>query len=285
LLLVDDEAGILEGLSAVLAFKGHRVRCAALAADARRLLAESRPDLLLTDWKLPDGDGLTLACEARAQSPALPVVLMTGFADDDLRDRFSSLAPGRLVEKPATVEQITAAVDALLPLPIATSSPPARDAIRAACDAARALGGADDACDRVALAAYAVSLGGNVVVHVAREGDLLRVEATWTADARYSATAGQWILDLLGGDLQSYRGGLRLTIPANGRPEANGDDLSSFRPRTREDLARRAHSAVEPFNAPPWLRLLCELAGERGLVPCRQPAGGRLPRDVAELWS
>jgi DNA-binding response OmpR family regulator len=284
LLLVDDESGILMGLAALLRLRGHRVLCAAGVAEARSLLAASAPDLLITDYKLADGDGLALIQQARASYPLLPVILMSGFVDQDLRARFAALLEARLLEKPVDMGDLAEAVRALLPGP-APVSMACGDPVRAAADAARALGAAEDACQRAALAAYAFQLADErVAIGVECEGHLLRVEGTWPREHAPSLDRARWILDLLGGDLQTFAGGARLGVRLDGRSGTEGDDLSSFRPRTREELARRARTGSGTCNAPGWLRLLCELAGEDGLV-ARRGAAGRLPPDVAALWS
>ncbi len=285
LLLVDDEEGILQGMSALLRLRGHRVLCAGGVAEARRILTASAPDLLITDYKLPDGDGLTLVHAARAAHPRLPFILMSGFVDDGLRARFAELDAGRLLEKPTAIGELTDAVEALLPAP-GSREAPCVDPARAAASAARALGAAEDACHRAALAAYAFQLADEgVAIAVECEGYVLRVEASWPRPERApELERARWILDLLGGDLQTFAGGARLGIRLDGRSETEVDDLSSFRPRTREDLARRAKTSAGPCNAPDWPRLLCGLAEEDALLP-RRKAAGRLPSDVAALWS
>ena len=77
LLVVDDDADLLRLLSMRLKASGYRVTTAASAAAARVRLGVERFDLVLSDVRLPDGDGLTLFDEIRVQHPALPVILLT----------------------------------------------------------------------------------------------------------------------------------------------------------------------------------------------------------------
>ena len=58
ILVVDDEMGIRELLSEILADEGHTAILAENAAAARRIRAESRPDLVLLDIWMPDTDGI-----------------------------------------------------------------------------------------------------------------------------------------------------------------------------------------------------------------------------------
>ena len=61
LLVVDDEAMILELLSGSLRFAGFEVVSAASGTEALRAVASSPPDLVLLDVMLPDGDGFEVA--------------------------------------------------------------------------------------------------------------------------------------------------------------------------------------------------------------------------------
>jgi two-component system cell cycle response regulator CpdR len=67
-------------------------------------------DLLVTDVKMPVMDGIALAHEASGQWPGLPILLMTGFADQ--RERAEDLAEKirDVVTKPFTLQQIREAV-------------------------------------------------------------------------------------------------------------------------------------------------------------------------------
>ena len=60
ILVVDDEIGIRELLSEILADEGHSVRLAENAAAARKLRGEHNPDLVLLDIWMPDTDGISL---------------------------------------------------------------------------------------------------------------------------------------------------------------------------------------------------------------------------------
>ena len=77
ILVVDDEVNIRKVLGVVLEREGYLVELAESAEDALDKLEDSRPDVLLTDLKLPGADGLALLRAARAADPDLPVVLMT----------------------------------------------------------------------------------------------------------------------------------------------------------------------------------------------------------------
>src|SRR6476646_5578156 len=79
-LLVEDDAKLLELTTAALHEIGYRVIPAAHANEALAVLSDgSNIDLLLTDVVMPDINGRKLADEARAMRPGLKVLYMTGF--------------------------------------------------------------------------------------------------------------------------------------------------------------------------------------------------------------
>ncbi|MBP7641141.1 MAG: sigma 54-interacting transcriptional regulator, partial [Thauera sp.] len=77
LLVVDDDADLLRLLSMRLQANGYRVATADCVEAARSRLGVERFDLVLSDVRLPDGDGLALFEDIRRQHPALPVILLT----------------------------------------------------------------------------------------------------------------------------------------------------------------------------------------------------------------
>src|SRR5258707_15210458 len=100
------------------ALKGD-VRAAVPAADGAAALdtlqrEAGRFDLLLTDIKMPVMDGLALALATARDFPALPILLMTGFADQ--RERASGLEAliSDVISKPFSVAEIKLAVTVAL---------------------------------------------------------------------------------------------------------------------------------------------------------------------------
>ncbi len=78
LLAVDDDPNMLESLSEVLELEGFNVRTAASAAAAQQEMAKAAPDMVLTDFQLPDGSGFELAASVSKALPSVPVLLLTG---------------------------------------------------------------------------------------------------------------------------------------------------------------------------------------------------------------
>ena len=74
LLIVEDDAGIRSGLVRALTNAGYDCAASASAEAAR---AADRPDLVLLDLGLPDGDGMDLALEFQARWPTVPIIMVT----------------------------------------------------------------------------------------------------------------------------------------------------------------------------------------------------------------
>lgn len=82
ILLVEDDDALAMGLLFTLEGEGYDTAHAACAAQARRLLVEEDPDLILLDVLLPDGNGYDLCREIRRQSQT-PIIFLTA-CDDEL---------------------------------------------------------------------------------------------------------------------------------------------------------------------------------------------------------
>jgi two-component system response regulator AtoC len=79
-LVVDDDANTRKVARANLSLEGFEVLVASSSAEAMARLAESDPLAVVTDLKMPDGDGIALLERVHAERPALPVVLVTAHA-------------------------------------------------------------------------------------------------------------------------------------------------------------------------------------------------------------
>lgn len=110
-LLVDDHQLIREGLRRAFDRAGDLevVGEAGSVAEAVSALEKYTPDVLVTDVRLPDGDGIALAQRARAGSPELGIVVLTMHAGDE--KLFAALDAGAsaFVGKDSPAEDVVAA--------------------------------------------------------------------------------------------------------------------------------------------------------------------------------
>jgi DNA-binding response OmpR family regulator len=83
-LVVDDEPAFLDMVRDTLTLAGYEVATAAAAGDALMLLQAASPDVILLDIAMPGMDGVTALQRLRALKPEVPVIMLTGNADDQV---------------------------------------------------------------------------------------------------------------------------------------------------------------------------------------------------------
>ena len=111
ILVVDDEMGIRELLSEILADEGHNVMLAENAAAARSVRAEKRPDLVLLDIWRPDTDGISLLKDwSAAGLLTMPVIMMSGHGTIDAAVEATRVGAVDFLEKPIALQKLLATV-------------------------------------------------------------------------------------------------------------------------------------------------------------------------------
>ena len=107
LLVVEDDAQLVKALALTLRSRGYDVTTAGTAADALRLAAARRFDVVVLDLGLPDRDGLEVIEEVRRTS-AVPIVVLS--ARRDQRDKVLALDAGAddYLTKPFGMEELLA---------------------------------------------------------------------------------------------------------------------------------------------------------------------------------
>jgi DNA-binding NtrC family response regulator len=112
ILLTEDDDSVRAFVSRALELDGHRVEtaCDGMEALERLRASDGAYDLLVSDVKMPLMDGIALAHEAAGKWPGLPILLMTGFADQRERADDLSQKIRDVVTKPFTLQQIREAV-------------------------------------------------------------------------------------------------------------------------------------------------------------------------------
>jgi len=110
-LIIDDDPGIAENVKEMLEFEGHTAGVATTAKEGVQLAHETRPDVVLCDWRLPDGTG----ADVIGQLPNVPVILTTGTDVNAIEQIYLNQAAGyimkpfRMSELVEVVTQVAAA--------------------------------------------------------------------------------------------------------------------------------------------------------------------------------
>ncbi len=107
LLVVDDEESLAEFLRLLFEKEGYDVQIANSVAEAREQLGERAFDLVLCDILMPDGNGLELLKEIKAQSSGTAVIMMTAYASNKSAIEAMKLGAYNYISKPFNVEELT----------------------------------------------------------------------------------------------------------------------------------------------------------------------------------
>jgi len=114
ILIVDDEADVLEIVSEMIAEMGYQVKTAGSGEAAQDFLASTPVDLVISDLNMHGVDGLTLARWIRSRYPRLRLAMMTAFATDDLKTMLHQKMVDTLLLKPLNFGELRGAVSHLM---------------------------------------------------------------------------------------------------------------------------------------------------------------------------
>ena len=112
LLIVDDEELIRWSLRERLMSEGHAVIEAGTAAGALEQIADA--DLVLLDYRLPDGDGLTVLRRIKEQTPDTPVILMTAYSTVENAVEAMKHGAFHYLNKPFNLDEVAVTVEKAL---------------------------------------------------------------------------------------------------------------------------------------------------------------------------
>ncbi|MGZ5474707.1 MAG: sigma-54-dependent transcriptional regulator [Thermoanaerobaculia bacterium] len=106
LLIVDDEASLRDFLSIVFEGEGWVVESAASLGEARAAIQKNEPDLVLCDLMLPDGSGIDLIRDVKAQTPSIAFIMIT--AHTSTKSAVDALKAGAFdyIAKPFDIEEL-----------------------------------------------------------------------------------------------------------------------------------------------------------------------------------
>jgi CheY-like chemotaxis protein len=107
ILIVDDEENVTlmlqEGLEQLPACE---IMTATGGEQALQLFEQQPFDLVITDYNMPEVDGLTLATHIRRSYPQTSIVMLTGYANDRLRKQAAEVSIQRVLDKPIKLKEI-----------------------------------------------------------------------------------------------------------------------------------------------------------------------------------
>lgn len=110
ILIVDDDPTFCMMLKTYLEQNGFAVKEVFSAGNASKAFRDSEFDIVLTDYRLPDRDGIELLKEFKTSKPSVPVILMTRYADIRTAVNAMKLGAFEYVSKPVNPDEILLAI-------------------------------------------------------------------------------------------------------------------------------------------------------------------------------
>ncbi|QYM78307.1 response regulator transcription factor [Horticoccus luteus] len=191
ILIAEDDANIRLGLIATLESEGYAVTAAADGAQALKLFAQDKFDLVVLDVMMPKASGYDVCRELRGRGARLPVLLLTAKGEEIDKVVGLKLGADDYVTKPFGVHELLARIEALLRRGRQSSAPVAADA-----GAAVFRVGAAEIDRRK----FTATVGGRTVALTARELKLADVFAAHAGEvlSRDALLNAVWGVDYLG---------------------------------------------------------------------------------------
>lgn len=113
LLIVDDDDVFRERLARAFVSRGYRVKAASSGADALSLVENWKPDLAVTDLRMPGEWGLHVVQELLVEIPHIKIVVLSAYGSIATALEAIRLGAVHFLQKPATIEEIEAGLHRL----------------------------------------------------------------------------------------------------------------------------------------------------------------------------
>jgi CheY-like chemotaxis protein len=115
-LIVDDEEMVLTLGRIILERRGYCVRLALSGAQAVEVCQnpDLQPDCIIIDYTMPVMNGRDTLIAIRKILPAVPVIISSGYSDDEISEEMAGIAVSGMIHKPYRQDSLVAALDAAL---------------------------------------------------------------------------------------------------------------------------------------------------------------------------
>jgi two-component system response regulator HydG len=123
ILLIEDDISFCKLLEKFLIKNTYTVSSSYTAAEARNVIKKENFDLVLTDLRLPDSDGIELMIEIKAVFPDVPVVLMTGYSEVNTAVKAIKNGAADYISKPFNPDEVLLVISNALKISTPSSTP------------------------------------------------------------------------------------------------------------------------------------------------------------------
>lgn len=115
--LIDDEHIIVDGLKKMVPWDKYDCTVVATASDGREgidIIKKYMPDILFTDIRMPNLDGLTMLAGIKSQFPDMQVSVLTGFRDFEYAQSAIKIGVTRFLLKPSKMDELLEALETMV---------------------------------------------------------------------------------------------------------------------------------------------------------------------------
>ncbi len=109
-LLLDDEELLRKALRRILEFDGFRVQDFASGEEALSAIPSFKPDVVVSDVRMPDLDGVEVLVRIKKTTPELAVLLLSGYVDPDFETEAKRMGAYRVLVKPISVVDLESCI-------------------------------------------------------------------------------------------------------------------------------------------------------------------------------
>lgn len=117
ILIVDDEIHVRDGLAEILQQEGFYVETACDGKEAISLSVNKKFDLMISDIKMPEIDGLQLLNEIQKVNPQIRVIMVTAFGDVQTYLKSMQLGAHEYINKPIRIQELKRVISTIMEQP------------------------------------------------------------------------------------------------------------------------------------------------------------------------
>ncbi|OGV61886.1 MAG: hypothetical protein A2283_06275 [Lentisphaerae bacterium RIFOXYA12_FULL_48_11] len=110
ILLVDDEGSVLQSIGMLLKSDGHEVIPVRDSQQAAEVITKESYDLLITDLRMPNVDGMQLITLAHQKTPPIPSIIISAYGSEKTAQQSKALGCVAYIQKPFKIQAVTEAV-------------------------------------------------------------------------------------------------------------------------------------------------------------------------------
>ena len=115
--IIDDEPLIVEGLTRSIKWEKYHCEVVGTGCSGQEgleLLEEMKPDIVFSDIRMPNMDGLSMIAAAKSQHPDMEITILTGFQDFEYARKAIQLGVTRFLVKPSKMDELQEAVEVMV---------------------------------------------------------------------------------------------------------------------------------------------------------------------------